>query len=177
MYVEESSNHIVCGAGSRMSKHHISFFGAGTDDKRISTLGGGEAARMAEVKEHLSPIGPPGRYNRAGRGYPDVAATGQNFAGYVDGDSSLIAGTSVPTPVFASLVTQINSLRLNAGKGPVGFLNPTLYQHPEIFNDIVTGDNPGCGTSGFECVPGWDPITGLGTPNYGLIRDLFLSLP
>lgn len=118
----------------------------------------------------------PGSYNRAGRGYPDVSATGQNFAGFYSG-STLISGTSVSTPVFAGLITRINSFRLDAGKKPIGFLNPTFYSNPDIFNDIVTGNNPGCGTNGFECVPAWDPVTGLGTPDYGKMKALLLSLP
>lgn len=82
---------------------------------------------------------PDGRYNRGGRGYPDVSATGQNFAGFVNERSALIAGTSVSAPVFAALIARINSARFDAGKGALGFLNPTLYAHPEVFNDIVTG--------------------------------------
>jgi len=59
----------------------------------------------------------------------------------------------------------------------VGFVNPVLYAHPEMFNDITLGDNPGCGTNGFEAVPGWDPVTGLGTPNFPKMLEVFLSLP
>ncbi len=44
-------------------------------------------------------------------------------------------------------------------------------------NDIVEGNNPGCGTNGFEAVKGWDPLTGLGTPNYPAMLSLFMSLP
>lgn len=117
-----------------------------------------------------------GIYNRGGRGIPDVAATGQNFAGYVDGQSSLIAGTSVSTPVFAGLITRIVSARKSAGKGALGFLNPTLYQNIDAFNDITKGNNPGCGTPGFSAVEGWDPVTGLGTPNYGVLKEILMGL-
>lgn len=41
----------------------------------------------------------------------------------------------------------------------VGFVNPTLYAHPEVLNDIVNGSNPNCGSSGFETAPGWDPVS------------------
>ena len=71
--------------------------------------------------------------------YPDVSATGQNFAGFFDGQPTFFAGTSVSAPVFAALVARINSARLDAGKATVGFLNPTFYEHPEVFNDIVAG--------------------------------------
>jgi hypothetical protein len=48
----------------------------------------------------------------------------------------------------------------------VGFLNPILYANPEIFNDITDGNNLVCnGAPAFYCTKGWDPVTGLGTPN------------
>jgi tripeptidyl-peptidase-1 len=59
----------------------------------------------------------------------------------------------------------------------VGFVNPTLYAHPGVFHDITTGTNAGCGTNGFSASKGWDPLTGLGTPNYKKMLALYLSLP
>ncbi|KAL9095664.1 MAG: hypothetical protein Q9165_002096 [Trypethelium subeluteriae] len=118
-----------------------------------------------------------GLYNRSGRGYPDVSANGDNIAVYVGGKPGLSGGTSASTPIFASIVTRINNERLAAGKGPVGFISPVLYAHPEVLNDIKNGSNPGCNTNGFQAVEGWDPLTGLGTPNYEKMLDLFLSLP
>ncbi|PKK52803.1 hypothetical protein CI102_2713 [Trichoderma harzianum] len=120
-----------------------------------------------------------GRYNRGGRGYPDVSAIGVNFATWVGVNDgiTLAAGTSASAPVFAGLITRINSFRLNAGKKPVGFINPMLYQHPEAFNDITTGHSSGCSTDGFSAVEGWDPITGMGTPNYPKLKEVFLNMP
>ena len=45
------------------------------------------------------------------------------------------------------------------------------------FNDVKTGSNPGCGTPGFPTAPGWDPVTGLGTPNFRRLLQNFLWLP
>ncbi|KAL7934123.1 peptidase S8/S53 domain-containing protein [Trichoderma chlorosporum] len=118
-----------------------------------------------------------GLYNRGGRGYPDLSAIGLNFVTWVENGTLLADGTSVATPVVAGLITRINSFRMNAGKKPVGFINPILYQHPEAFNDITVGNNPGCNTKGFSAVKGWDPVTGLGTPNYSKLKEVFLSLP
>ncbi|KAL6830938.1 peptidase S8/S53 domain-containing protein [Trichoderma sp. SZMC 28015] len=120
-----------------------------------------------------------GRYNRGGRGYPDVSAIGVNFATWVGVNDgiTLAAGTSASAPVFAGLITRINSFRLNAGKKPVGFINPVLYQHPEAFNDVTTGHSSGCNTDGFSAVEGWDPITGMGTPNYPKLKEVFLNMP
>jgi len=37
-------------------------------------------------------------------------------------------GTSASAPIFAGVVTLLNDARLNAGKSPLGFLNPMLYK-------------------------------------------------
>jgi len=48
-------------------------------------------------------------------------------------------GTSASTPIVAAVISRINEERMNAGKGPIGFLNPSLYANPEMFNDITSG--------------------------------------
>lgn len=75
------------------------------------------------------------------------------------------------------MISRINAYRLAAGKSTVGFVNPVLYAHPEIFNDIVVGNNPGCFTDGFSCVPGWDPVTGLGSPMYPELKQVLMDVP
>lgn len=74
-------------------------------------------------------------------------------------------------------MNRINEERLAANKTVVGFINPTLYKHPQVLNDITNGTNPGCLTQGFSAVKGWDPVTGLGTPNYEKMLKLYMSLP
>ena len=117
-----------------------------------------------------------GLYNSAGRGYPDVAANGDNIAVYNAGVWGTSGGTSASTPIFASAVNRINEERLNAGKKTIGFINPALYSNPQILNDIKNGSNPGCGTQGFSAVEGWDPVSGLGTPNFPKMLEYFMSL-
>jgi len=118
-----------------------------------------------------------GVYNRVGRGYPDVSANGNNIAVYFAGKFAVSGGTSASTPIFASIVNLINEQRIKAGKATVGFLNPALYGNPSMLNDITSGNNAGCGTRGFEAVQGWDPVTGLGTPNYPKMLSYFMGLP
>lgn len=86
-------------------------------------------------------------------------------------------GTSASSPIFASLINLINGERIAAGKKPIGFLNQILYNNPGMFNDITVGSNPGCGTKGFPASPGWDPVTGLGTPDYEKMKAVFMKLP
>lgn len=67
-------------------------------------------------------------FNRAGRGYPDVAAVGDNYVVHMQGMTTRLAGTSVAVPVWASILTLINEERLAVGKGPVGFVHPVLVR-------------------------------------------------
>jgi tripeptidyl-peptidase-1 len=120
-----------------------------------------------------------GIYNRIGRGFPDVAAVGQNGAMVYLGQNYIGGGTSMSAPVVAAIFTRINEERLASGKSTIGFVNPTLYANPQMFHDITAGDQSagGCGTNGFSAVTGWDPVTGLGTPRYDAWLDVFMALP
>ncbi|WPH02942.1 alkaline serine protease AorO [Acrodontium crateriforme] len=118
-----------------------------------------------------------GIFNNGGRGYPDVSAVGDNVVVITNGMPTLIGGTSASAPVVASILNRINEERIAAGKSTIGFVNPTLYKNPSAFHDITVGSNAGCGTNGFSVSPGWDPITGLGTPNYPALLDVFMALP
>jgi tripeptidyl-peptidase-1 len=70
---------------------------------------------------------------------------------------------------------------------PLGFVNPLLYQmwgdQPSAFIDITSGDNActeqGCncapGAGGFTAAAGWDPVTGLGSPNFNVMQSYIHS--
>lgn len=116
-------------------------------------------------------------FNKSGRAFPDVSAIGLNVSVVLGGGVQVAGGTSASTPIIASIVTLLNEARIAQGKGPIGFLNPILYANPQAFNDITEGKNPGCGTEGFQAQPGWDPVTGLGSPIYPKLQEMFLNLP
>jgi tripeptidyl-peptidase-1 len=108
-----------------------------------------------------------GLFNASGRAYPDVAAYGQDVLIMSGGVNQAVNGTSCSTPIFASVVALLNDRLLAAGKPPLGFLNPWLYSKAaSALTDITKGSNPGCGTEGFHAAAGWDPVTGLGSPNF-----------
>ncbi|KAI6709657.1 hypothetical protein PZA11_006697 [Diplocarpon coronariae] len=135
-------------------------------------------AMSTYYRNHPPPYGAD-RFNNSQqvRGFPDVSANGVNYVTAVDGTFSLSFGTSASCPTFAAMLNNINEQRINAKKSPIGFVNPVLYANPQVLNDITNGGNRGCGTEGFQSVPGWDPVTGLGTPNFPKMMDLFMSLP
>jgi len=109
----------------------------------------------------------------------------------------IVGGTSASSPSFAGMVAHLNDFLLENGASPLGFLNPFLYQMAQIdsstFNDIVphtvvglsnnsivVGNFSGCTQTyccqyGFQVSTGWDPATGLGTPNYPAILSYLKS--
>ncbi|KAK7689950.1 hypothetical protein QCA50_006590 [Cerrena zonata] len=117
--------------------------------------------------------------NTGSRGFPDISANGANYVIGINGEFGLVFGTSASSPVMGSMITLINDARLAAGKGPVGFINPAIYSadFADAFNDITSGGNQGCGTPGFTAVEGWDPVTGVGTPNFEILLQKFMALP
>jgi len=102
------------------------------------------------------PVAPNGF---AGRGVPDVAGDADPSTGYqvlVDGSATVVGGTSAVAPLWAALIARINQ---SLGT-PIGFVNALLYSDEPDFRDIVSGNN-----GGYAAGPGWDPCTGLGSPN------------
>ncbi|KAI0391758.1 tripeptidyl-peptidase 1 precursor [Xylariaceae sp. FL0594] len=106
-------------------------------------------------------------YNQKGRAYPDIAAQGLYFAYFWNGTEGVISGTSASTPLMSGILSLVNDALLASGKRPLGFLNPWLYAIGyKGLNDITIGSAHGCGYAGFPAVKGWDPVTGLGTPDF-----------
>ncbi|OSD07716.1 family S53 protease-like protein [Trametes coccinea BRFM310] len=110
-----------------------------------------------------------GRFNATGRGFPDVSAKADSFLVWENGTASLF-GTSAASPTFASVIALLNDRLAQKGQSPLGFLNPWLYSKAAgALNDITEGkSNIECNGDnvGFEAVKGWDPVTGLGTPDF-----------
>ncbi|KAI0753211.1 family S53 protease-like protein [Daedaleopsis nitida] len=131
----------------------------------------------AAVEAYLAQLGSTnaGLFNTSGRGFPDVSAQSNNFITRIAGVFQPVGGTSASTPAFASVVALLNDQRLNAGLPPLGFINPLLYSDASALNDITVGSNPGCGAQGFPALPGWDPATGLGSPDYLRLLNLVMS--
>ncbi|KAK4120384.1 subtilisin-like protein [Parathielavia appendiculata] len=125
-------------------------------------------------------LGRQGYFNVNGRGYPDISAMGKSFLVSLHGGYRAVSGTSASTPVVAAMIAKINDARLHAGKSTVGFLNPVLYaaRNRGILRDVHHGKNHGCGVSeAFPAKQAWDAVTGLGTPDFEKLKELYLRLP
>lgn len=135
------------------------------------------------------------------RGVPDIglqAAPGTGALVFTslppDGNSGLkcgaaacstgwydIGGTSLSTPQWAGLVAIADQIH-GGGLGPI---NAALYRlgadpatYAADFNDVTVGNNQADpDVPGFSAGPGWDPVTGLGTPNAAaLLPDLAAAI-
>jgi kumamolisin len=91
-----------------------------------------------------------------------------------DGQSRIGAGTSQAAPIWAALTVLMNQyLHAHGGRTLGGDLNPLLYQVASGarlpgFRDVRLGANAVDVSS-----PGYDLVTGLGSPNVdSLVRDL-----
>ncbi|KAH9011822.1 subtilisin-like protein [Lactarius hengduanensis] len=116
-----------------------------------------------------------GLYNPEGRGIPDIAAQALMLPVVVGNDGVALDGTSGSTPIVAGTISLLNDYLITNGRPPLGFLNIRLYDDGFAgLNDITSGSNPGCDTDGFSAVPGWDPVTGLGTPDFEKLQNIFM---
>jgi len=101
------------------------------------------------------------------RNVPDIAgdADTDNFSCYDGGCNTGNGGTSYAAPLWAGFLALTNQQAALSGQPPVGFLNPTLYSigaargYSTDFHDEVTGFN-----GAYEAVPGFDLVTGFGSP-------------
>lgn len=123
--------------------------------------GGGVSEVFALPSYQQSADVPAAPNGFAGRGVPDVAGDADPESGYnvvVDGQQTVIGGTSAVAPLWAGLLARINQA---LGKN-VGYVNPLLYaaNAENTFHDITSGSN-----GDYSAGPGWDACTGLGTPD------------
>jgi subtilase family serine protease len=118
------------------------------------------------------------------RGVPDVAANADSTTAMAltfTGDVLIPAhGTSAATPLWAAVIALADQ---EAGQH-LGFVNPAIYRiagsaaYHSAFHDVVTGDNtvmwPTGVFAGYRAGPGWDPVTGWGSPDAQVLVPLLV---
>jgi len=105
------------------------------------------------------------------RGVPDVSLVAGTALGmFFQGNDAYVEGTSDAAPQWAGYAALLASAE---GLSHPGFLSPSLYAvlnstaYPTAFHPILTGWN------GYTAGYGWNPVTGIGTPNLSvLLSDL-----
>jgi subtilase family serine protease len=118
----------------------------------------------------------------ATRGVPDVAADADSSTAmaltFTGGVLLPAQGTSAATPLWAAVIALADQ---EAGHH-LGLVNPAIYRiahsaaYHSAFHDVVTGDNsvlwPTGVFVGYEAGPGWDPVTGWGSPDARVLVPL-----
>jgi kumamolisin len=126
--------------------------------------GGGVSDTFAQPAWQASAGVPALASGGTGRGVPDVAGNADPQTGYqvvIDGQSTVIGGTSAVAPLWAGLAC----LLAQATGQRFGLVQQALYagisagQPVAGLTDITSGDN-----GAYSAGPGWDACSGLGTP-------------
>lgn len=133
------------------------------------------------------------------RGTPDVSMYATSNTGIAVYDSNSTAkspggwryggGTSAGAPQWAGLLAVANSMRAAEGKvplskyvgkdglkGTLAALYAVAKTTPDAYIDITEGKNGDCGAE-CEAGPGYDYLTGLGSPNGAVLLKALAELP
>lgn len=119
------------------------------------------------------------------RNAPDVAMVATNIRVFENGAWVYFAGTSASAPLWAGFWALVNEQAAYSGRPRLGFANPPLYfiakgpAYTSSFHDITTGNNfNATNPTKYPAVPGFDLVTGWGSPNGpGLIDVLTRPSP
>jgi subtilase family serine protease len=138
--------------------------------------GGGQSAYETE------PSYQTGVQSSGKRGVPDVAYDADPSTGvpiYDSGEKGWVqvGGTSMGSPEWAALFAIANSMRGQNGYPPLTLPQQFLYPDAEgDYHDITSGENGKCGTL-CDAGPGYDYVTGLGSPQANLLIPALVAAP
>ena len=171
----------VGGTSLQASRTTGAYMGETAWNTPSSGAGGGGFSRLFPRPAYQDGIAGIG----ATRGVPDVAAdadyrTGMAIAFSGGSHNYLLGGggVSVAAPLWAAVIALADQY---AGRH-LGFVNPALYRigrsthYHQAFHDVTTGTDtvtsPTQTTTGYQAAPGWDPVTGWGSPNAQVLVPL-----
>jgi subtilase family serine protease len=137
--------------------------------------GGGPSPDGVAIPSYQQPFVTAGNQGSTTlRNVPDIAgdADTDNYSCYDLACSTGNGGTSYAAPLWAGYIALANQLATALNKPPVGFLNPPLYElgakarYAKLFHDQTEGYN-----GAFAAQPGFDLVTGFGSPNGDALLD------
>jgi subtilase family serine protease len=174
-----SANAVAVGGTRLYITPAGSYLGETAWEDQLSNWGGGGGFSIGEPRPSWQSA--PGVLNRFSDGHrelPDVSAAadpGTPWSFYAGGRLLPTGnGTSAAAPFWAASMALIDQYAARHGIRRVPYINPILYalassrQRYAPFHDVVTGAN-----RYYPAGPGWDPATGLGSPDvYNLARDI-----
>jgi subtilase family serine protease len=121
------------------------------------------------------------------RGVPDIAYDANPSTGVAIYDSIpyaeagfkggwiQIGGTSMGSPQIAAMIAIANSKRVASGKSTLTMTPGDMYTFTADYHDITSGRNGKCALC--YCEPGYDFVTGLGTPEANAVIPALVALP
>jgi kumamolisin len=139
---------------------------------------GGGVSEKFPAPDWQSALSPSSRSDsKVGRGVPDVAATADaNVVVRFAGTEQKNGGTGMSAAIWAGLIAL-----LDQGLGhQLGYFNPRLYQEigpAGVLRPVTKGDNGVAHVQGYMAGPGWNPVTGWGTPDGQKLLDWLRSHP
>lgn len=156
-----SSPHVLACGGTRLEASGTTITSETVwNDGASGGATGGGVSDAFPLPTWQQGVGVPGTAGSSGgRGVPDVAAVADPQTGYevlVDGNRTVIGGTSAVAPLWAALIARI----VQSTGRPLGLAQPVLYSAASTFRDVTSGSN-----GAFAAAPGWDACTGLGSPD------------
>jgi len=163
-----SPNALACGGTTLQADPATGVINSETvwnDGSQGGATGGGVSDVFALPTWQANVGVPDNASGSSGRGVPDVAGNADPETGYqvlVDGQQTVIGGTSAVAPLWAALISRL----AQATGSTFGLIQQQLYagvtagQAAPGFQDITIGNN-----GAFSAGPGWDACTGLGSPN------------
>lgn len=172
------------GTGAYISETSFDLAHGGTSGTWFQASGGGFSRLFPQPAYQA---GVPGI--GAARGVPDVSADADPDTGMMmvisDGPGrhsiQQHGGTSASAPLWAGIIALADQY---AGRH-LGFVNPAIYRiarsahYHQAFHDIMTGSNtasfPHVTITGYQAAPGWDPVTGQGSPDAQVLVPLLAA--
>jgi hypothetical protein len=153
----------------------------GTVDSEVAWAGSGGGLSYFEPKPAAQQGVSPGGH----RGIPDVSFDADPNTGVAVYDSVpyegqtgwfQVGGTSVGAPSWSAILAAADQLRVAAGKSPLtsagGQVQRAVYAASSALGDITTGPPNGRCPDECQAGPGYDFVTGLGSPRAGIDQAL-----
>jgi kumamolisin len=145
----------------------------------LSQGSGGGVSTIAPRPSWQAGVGVGGQGIPDMREVPDVAADADNVTGTVmisGGKVQAGGGTSLSAPIWSGFTALIDEYLHDSGTHPLGFANPLFYSlaneglSPSPFHDVTVGGN-----DYYRAGAGYDPVTGLGSPDVAVLAHAILK--
>lgn len=155
----------------------------GWQDYLITGGGGGGISPSDPMPDWQQGPGVQTDKSNGNRQCPDVSAVADPDTGYIifvtdaetgEGSWTTVGGTSAAAPLWAGIQALMQQAAAAQGIDKLGFMAPRYYRiaqsTPDAFHDVTRGGN-----LVDEATPGWDFVSGVGSPNVARLTDAVIA--